>query len=144
MKSFGDFTIDGLTISGTAKKVTEFTNFSSNQDEREGYYLPVNIEPWEGAEVRSGRTPETWKPLKDDGIVVIYLGKEAPDQTPWYEVKDVAGTITRYNINVTAAAVVRTKQKVSAKQKQTAKEADTEAEQEAAAEPKQEAESKEQ
>ena len=88
---FGTFTFEGNTVKGEAKKVTGFDQFSDNSDEQEGFYLPVLADPWEGVQFRSGRLPERWVTLKDDGKIVIFLGKDAPDQTQWYELKDADG-----------------------------------------------------
>lgn len=108
MSALGTYSLSGTTVTGTAKKVTEYADFSNDPNEQEGYYLPVVIDPWDGAQIRSGRNPERWVSLKDDGNVVIFLGKDAPE-TPWYEVKDAAGTTVRYTIDVTVAALMRRK-----------------------------------
>lgn len=104
MSTFGNFEVSGTSVTGTANKVTEYNDFSSDPNEQEGYYLPVDIEPWEGVQVRSSRNPERWTKLKDDGTVVIFLGKEAPNQVEWYETKDAHDVVTRYSVNVGAAA----------------------------------------
>lgn len=103
---FGTFTFEGNTVKGEAKKVTGFDQFSDNPDEQEGFYLPVLADPWEGVQFRSGRLPERWVTLKDDGKIVIFLGKDAPDQTPWYELKDADGLVMRYTVDVSAAAAM--------------------------------------
>lgn len=102
VSTFGAFEVAGKTVTGTAKKVTGYKQFSNNADEQEGYYLPLNIEPWEGAEVRSSRKPERWAKLKDDGVVIVFLGKEKPDQTQWVEVKSADGGIFKFTVNVSA------------------------------------------
>lgn len=101
VSTFGTFSVEGNAVTGEAKKVTGYKQFSNNADEQEGYYLPLNIEPWEGAEVRSSRNPDKWVKLKDDGVVIVFLGKEKPDQVKWVEAKSKDGGVTKYTINVT-------------------------------------------
>lgn len=104
MSELGTYEIQGTKITGTANKITEFEQFSNDVNEQEGYYLAVDVEPWDGVQIRSSRNPEKWTELKDDGIVVIFLGKDAPDQVQWYETKDAKGDVIRYSVNVSAAA----------------------------------------
>lgn len=103
MSTLGTYQIQGTKITGNANKITGFDQFSTDPNEQEGYYLALDIEPWEGAQVRSSRKPERWTSLVDDGTVVIFLGKDAPDQVEWYEVKDANGSIIRYSVEVSAA-----------------------------------------
>lgn len=117
MSTFGTFTISGTSVTGTANKVTGYTEFNkSDPNEQEGYYLPLTVEPWEGAQVRTARNPEKWVSLVDDANVILFLGKDAPS-VAWYEVKDADGTITRYSVDITAAAPVRlnTRRKIAKK-----------------------------
>lgn len=104
VSTFGTFSVQGNAITGEAKKVSGYNQFSNITDEQEGYYLPLNIDPWEGAEVRSSRKPDRWTKFKDDGVVIVFLGKEKPDQTSWVEVKAPDGGVTKYTINVTVGA----------------------------------------
>lgn len=115
MSTFGTYQLSGKTIKGTSNKVTEYAEFSSDESEQEGYYLAIEVKPWKGSQIRSGRKPESWKILQDDGNCVIYLGHDAPDQTPWYEIKESDGAITRYTVSVTAAMPVRTKKSITRK-----------------------------
>lgn len=102
VSAFGDFTIDGTTISGTANKVEGFKGFSKNADEQSGYYIELEFEPWEGVTVTSSRTSKPVK-LKDDGFLTLYLGKEAPTDTKSLTVNhDENDTV--YTFNVTAKA----------------------------------------
>ena len=103
MSELGTYEIQGTKITGTANRITEFKQFSSDENEQEGYYLAVDVEPWDGVQIRSSRNSEKWTELKDDGIVVIFLGKDAPD-LEWYETKDAKGGVIRYSVNVSAAA----------------------------------------
>ena len=114
-------------MTGTVNKVTGYEQFSNDPNEQEGYYLPIKVEPWEGSQVRSSRNPERWTPLKDDGNVVLFLGKEAPDQVEWYEVKDADGTVTRRYVKVSAAETIAYKGRKAVKAKKTSIESDKEA-----------------
>lgn len=105
--AFGTFSVNGQTVTGQANKVTGFTAFSNDPNEQEGYFYGTSIEPWEGAQLRSSRNPERWADFKDDGNAVIFLGKESPSETEWYEVKDPGGAILRYTFDVTAAEAIR-------------------------------------
>ena len=101
VSAFGDFSIDGTTVTGTANKIEGFKGFSSNVDEQSGYYVELEFEPWEGVTVTSSRTSKQVK-LKDDGFLTLYLGKEAPTDTKTLTVNhDENDTV--YQFKVTAA-----------------------------------------
>lgn len=63
-------------IRGTSNKITGWTEFSSNEDEQNGYYLAVNVTEWNGAKFRLDRTTGhgTEVAFKDDGIAILFLG----------------------------------------------------------------------
>lgn len=101
VSTLGTFEQNGQTITGTANKVTEYTQFSSDPNEQEGYYYAFNIEPWEGVTYSSAKHPEP-KPLKDDGHLVLFLGKEAPEKK-YVDFHYTDGSTVRYWVDVTAA-----------------------------------------
>lgn len=95
----------GTTVTGTANKVTGYTQFSDDPEEQEGYYCAIDIEPWEGVTYSSEAHPEP-KPLKDDGILVIFLGKESPERK-YVDLHYTDGSTVRYWVDVSAALPVR-------------------------------------
>lgn len=81
VSTFGTFELNGTKMTGTANKVTGYTEFNkSDPNEQEGYYAPLTIEPWEGTEVVSSRKPENRVKLKDDPTLIVFLGKEEPQK----------------------------------------------------------------
>lgn len=99
--AFGTFKLNGLKVTGTATKITEFTEFSSKTDEQEGYYLPLTVENWKGAKATSSRNPKRTVELDDDQIIV-FLGKASVEtQTVTIETSDTR-TIT-YDVSSISA-----------------------------------------
>ena len=70
-----------------------------SDDKAEGYYLAINVEPWEGAQSRIRRSGEwtEWAPLVDNGKVLSWLGKAAIIADA-IEVKDAEGIVTTYHV----------------------------------------------
>ena len=59
-------------------EITGWTEFSSDSEQQNGYYVAINVEPWEGAKVRIDRTTGngTAVALKGDGIYIGFMGKD--------------------------------------------------------------------
>lgn len=104
VSTFGSFQISGKELTGTANKVTGYEQFNpGNPDEQEGYYACLDIEPWQGVKIVSSRKPDSQVELKDDGIIVMFLGKESPDQMKTFDVIPAEGEKETYTVSVTAA-----------------------------------------
>ena len=103
VSTFGSFELQGDTLTGTANKVTGFNQFSSDPNEQEGYYAAIEIEPWDGAKFVSSRKPESQVPLVNDGIVIMYLGKDSPDAVESFDVIAPGGAKKTHPVSVTAA-----------------------------------------
>lgn len=67
-------------VTGTFKKVTDWTEFSSNTGEQTGYYLPFTVELPEGSasiQMYSSRLQE-WRTIDDsDKTAVVFLGADS-------------------------------------------------------------------
>lgn len=94
-----DGTIDTqINASGELRKVTGWTEFSSNPSEQNGYYLPFTVpgskEDYEGFTGTSG----TIVPFDDDMTAVVFMGESGEKKT--ITIKKVDGT--SYSINTSA------------------------------------------
>lgn len=67
-------------VTGTFKKVTDWTEFSSKTEEQTGYYLPFTVELPEGStsiQMYSSRLQE-WRTIDDsDKTAVVFLGADS-------------------------------------------------------------------
>lgn len=66
-------------VTGTFKKVEGWTDFSSKEDEQNGYYLPFTVELPSGStsvQMYSSRLQE-WRSLDSDLTGVVFLGADA-------------------------------------------------------------------
>lgn len=88
----------GTDILGTANYLKDM-NPPYDEDKAEGYYLAINVEPWEGAQWRIRRSGEwgEWIALVDNGKALSWLGKDAIIADA-IEVKDTAGVVTTYHV----------------------------------------------
>lgn len=71
---FGNYTIKDDKLTGELNKIEDFTGFSNNPLECSGYYICLNLEPWEGVKFGfDDVTEETAKSTKDDGIIICRI-----------------------------------------------------------------------
>lgn len=104
VSEFGSFEITAQKLTGSANKITGYDQFNpTDPNEQEGYYACLDIEPWEGTKLVSSRKPDSQVALKDNGIVVVFLGKDAPDQVKSFDVIAPSGAKTTYTVEVSAA-----------------------------------------
>lgn len=80
LSTLGDYTIatDGA-ITGTLNLQEGWTEFNSAvPEEQEGYYVALNVNPWEGNKFRIDRTTGKGKEVafKGDGIAICWLGND--------------------------------------------------------------------
>lgn len=104
VSKFGSFDIQGRHILGTAEKVEEGMEKLYGADMQKGYFMARDFEPYEGTRVRVKRDGEwtDWKNLKDDGNLIVFLGKDSIVATD-LELQTADGRIKAYEIHVTAA-----------------------------------------
>lgn len=103
VSTLGTFNIEGNKITGQAKKVT-VPDFNGQGKEQQGFFFATMIQPNTKARIRSGRVPERWVALDaegEDGFVLVFLGEEEPNQTPWIEIESGDGEVERYTVSVT-------------------------------------------
>ena len=102
---FGEFSIDGTTITGVAKRVESMTS-PWVEEKQGGYYLPILCDPWEGTSVRENRSNEWtgWTELESNGKVLFFLGKEYITAQE-FETKNKDGIIDRYTLIIYAEDV---------------------------------------
>lgn len=70
--------------------------------------------------VTTEKHPEP-RPLKDDGILIVFLGKDAPERK-YFDFHYTDGSVVRYWVDVTAAAKVKMTRKKAVTAKPKAKE----------------------
>lgn len=80
LATLGEYTIasDGA-ITGTLNYQEGWTEFNSAvPEEQEGYYVALNVNPWEGNKFRIDRTTGKGKEVafKGDGIAICWLGND--------------------------------------------------------------------
>lgn len=99
----GSFYFDGHTLKGTAKKQTSYTGFSSDPNKQEGYYVAFEVNPYEGVKFYTSTHPEkVFTFTEDDHFIVLFLGKDAPDNEKTFTIEDADGAKTTYHLDVTA------------------------------------------
>lgn len=78
LSTLGEYTVTDEAVTGSVNEITGWTEFSSNAEQQNGYYVAINVEPWEGAKVRIDRTTGngTAVALKGDGIYIGFMGKD--------------------------------------------------------------------
>lgn len=80
LSTLGEYTIaDDGAITGTLNFQEGWTEFNSTvPDEQEGYYIALNVNPWEGNKFRIDRTTGKGKEVafKGDGIAICWLGND--------------------------------------------------------------------
>lgn len=78
LSTLGDYTVTDEAVTGSVNEITGWTEFSSSSEQQNGYYVAINVEPWEGAKVRIDRTTGngTAVALKGDGIYIGFMGKD--------------------------------------------------------------------
>lgn len=100
--TFGSFNVAEKTISGTANKIESYTGFSHDSNQQTGYYLPLNVENWEGCKINTNNSEGRPYNFKDDGDMVVYLGKE--DITVTYiKLTPKDGDPVQYTVSITKA-----------------------------------------
>lgn len=104
VRSFGTFEVYSDRVLGTAEKVDKFTEFSGDPEEQEGYYVPLLIKPHKGTKVTSSRKPEVTKDMGEDDWLIVFLGKEAPDQAKTLTVEEAGGRKFEYDLSGIVAA----------------------------------------
>lgn len=103
VRSLGTFEVYTDSVQGVAEKVT-FKEFSSDPEEQEGYYVPLKIEPHKGTKITSSRKPEVTKEMGEDDWLIVFLGKEAPDQAKTLTVEEAGGRKFTYDLSGIVAA----------------------------------------
>lgn len=67
-------------VTGTFKKITGWTDFSSKEDEQNGYYLPFTVELPDGSTSIQMYSPhlQEWRTIDDsDKTAVVFLGADS-------------------------------------------------------------------
>lgn len=71
VSTFGDYKLEKNKITGTLNKVEQFEQFSNSVSEQSGYYICLNLEPWQEIKFGFDNVIEsTAKACKDDGIII--------------------------------------------------------------------------
>ena len=47
LSTLGDYTVTDEAVTGSVNKITGWTEFSSNAEQQNGYYIAINVEPWQ-------------------------------------------------------------------------------------------------
>lgn len=79
LSTLGEYTIADGAISGTLNFQEGWTEFNGTvTEEQEGYYVALNVNPWEGNKFRIDRTTGKGKEVafKGDGIAICWLGND--------------------------------------------------------------------
>lgn len=99
----GDYYIASGNIMGTVNMVEEYTGFSSNAAEQQGFYVALEVDKWQGNAFRIDRSTGKGKAVKfnGDGILIAYLGAdEETAKTAQRIVVIVDGTEIKYDLKV--------------------------------------------
>lgn len=99
----GDYYIANGNILGSLNRVEDYTGFSSNINEQEGYYIALEVDKWQDNSFRLDRTTGKGKTVKfnGDGILIVFLGAdEEAAKTATRVVVIIDGTEIKYDIKV--------------------------------------------
>lgn len=79
LSTLGEYTIADGAITGTLNYQEGWTEFNSSvENEQKGYYVALNVNPWEGNKFYIDRTTGKGKEVafKGDGIAICWLGND--------------------------------------------------------------------
>lgn len=100
---FGNYYISSGNIFGILDKVNNYTDFSSDVAQQDGYYIALEVDKWQGNSFRIDRTTGKGKAVKfnGDGILIAWLGADEQEaKTAQRIVVIIDGAEIKYDIKV--------------------------------------------